>query len=87
MLIERIIEFELRGPGPPGCSPTCTPTTGYFPNKTKIIEENLWVDSYLLLKYCTGQGILFSPSWTKSLTKFTPQIQDFKRVRDLNCKW
>ena len=41
MLIEQIIEFELRGPGPPGCSPTCTPTTGYFPNKTKIIEENL----------------------------------------------
>ena len=28
MLIEQIIEFELRGPGPPGR--TCTPTTGYF---------------------------------------------------------
>ena len=28
MLIERIIEFELRGPGPPGR--TCTPITGYF---------------------------------------------------------
>ena len=26
MLIQRIIEFELRGPGPPGR--TCTPTTG-----------------------------------------------------------
>ena len=28
MLIEQIIEFELRGPGPPGR--TCTPTTDYF---------------------------------------------------------
>ena len=28
MLIEQIIEFELRGSGPLGR--TCTPTTGYF---------------------------------------------------------
>ena len=28
MLIEQIIEFELRGSGPPGR--TYTPTTGYF---------------------------------------------------------
>ena len=28
MLIEQIIEFELKGPGPPGR--TCTPKTGYF---------------------------------------------------------
>ena len=34
MLTEQIIEFELRGPGPP-CR-TCTPTTGYFRDKTKI---------------------------------------------------
>ena len=26
------------------------------------------------------------PTWAKSLTKFTPQIQDFKRVLDLICK-
>ena len=34
MLIEQIIEFELRGPGP--CSLPCTLTTGYFHDKTKI---------------------------------------------------
>ena len=30
---------------------TCTLTTGYFNVKTKIFEENLQVDYYLLLKY------------------------------------
>ena len=41
MLIEQIIEFELRGPGPPRRS--CFPTTGYFYDKTKISRKNLWV--------------------------------------------
>ena len=45
MLIERIIEIQLRGSGPPGR--TRTPTTDYFQDK-----ENLRVDSYLLLKCC-----------------------------------
>ena len=48
MLIEQIIEFKLRRPGP--LNRTCTPTTGYFHVKTKISKENLRVD-YLLLKY------------------------------------
>ena len=39
MLIEQIIEFELRGPGPPGR--TCTLTAGYFHYKTKISKKNL----------------------------------------------
>ena len=34
MLIEQIIEFELRGPGPPGRP--CTFMAGYFYNETKI---------------------------------------------------
>ena len=38
MLIEQSIEFELE-PGLPGC--TCTPTTGYFYDKTKTSKENL----------------------------------------------
>ena len=42
MLIEKIIELQLRGPGPTG--QTCTPITGYFHDKTKISEENLRVD-------------------------------------------
>ena len=36
MLVEQIIEFELRGPGPP--SRTCTLKHGYFYDKTKISE-------------------------------------------------
>ena len=39
MLIEQIIEFELRVPGPPGR--TCTLTAGYFHYKTKTSEKNL----------------------------------------------
>ena len=50
MLIEQIIEFELREPGP--CSRTCTPTTDYFNEKTKISKANNRMDYYFLLKYC-----------------------------------
>ena len=39
MLIEQIIEFELRGPGPPGH--ICTLITAYFHDETKVSEENL----------------------------------------------
>ena len=38
MFIEQITEFELRGPGLPGC--TCNAKTGYFHGKTKISKEN-----------------------------------------------
>ena len=44
MLIEQIIEFELSEPGPPGR--TCTPTTGYFHDLTKISTK------YLRMDYC-----------------------------------
>ena len=84
MLIEQIIEFELRVPKPPGR--TFTPITGYFHDKTKISQKNLRVDCYLLLKYCRRQCTLLPPTWAKSLTKFNPKMQDFKRVLDSNCK-
>ena len=42
MLIEQIIEFELRGPGLPGR--TRTPKVVIFMTKQKIFEANLWVD-------------------------------------------
>ena len=85
MLIERIIELQLRGPGPPGR--TCTPITSYFHDKTKISNETPRVDYYLLLKCCKRQGTLLSPTWTKSLTiKFNSKMQDVKRVLNLNCK-
>ena len=48
MLIEQIIEFELRGPESLGR--TCTPTTGYFHDITNIAKANLRVDH--LLFYC-----------------------------------
>ena len=65
MLIEQIIEFQLRGSGPPGR--TCTPIAGELHDKTKISKENVLVDYYLLLKFCRRQCALFSPTWTKSL--------------------
>ena len=37
MLIEQIIDFELRGYVPPGR--TCNSKTGYFQDKTKISKE------------------------------------------------
>ena len=39
MLIILVIEFELRGPGPP--ERICAPISGYFYDKTKISKENL----------------------------------------------
>ena len=39
MLIEQIIEFELKGPVSPSC--TCTPKTGYFYDKAKISKSNI----------------------------------------------
>ena len=84
MLIERMIELQLRGPEPPGR--TCTPITDYFHDKTKISTKNLRVDYYLLLKCCNRQCILFFPTWTKSQLKFNSKMQDVKRGLDLNCK-
>ena len=52
MLIILSIEFDLRGPGPPGR--ICTLTTVYFNDKTKISRENLRVDYYLLLNVARG---------------------------------
>ena len=75
MLIEQIIEFELRGPLPSGR--TCSPTTGYFHEKTKISKANLCVDYHVLLKYCRRQYTLLSPTWAKSLTTFSPQNTTF----------
>ena len=66
MLIERIIELQLRGPGPSG--EHSTPITGYFHDKTKIFEKNPRVDYYLLLKCCQRPCPLLPPTWTKSLT-------------------
>ena len=57
---------------PPGL--TCTPTAGGFYNKTKVSEENLQVDYYLLLQYRSRQCALCSPTWSKSLSKSHPKM-------------
>ena len=80
MLIQQ--NFELRGPGPPGR--IYTPTTGCLHDKTIISKENIRVDCYLLLKYCSRQCTLLPPTWATLLTKFNPKMQNFKCVLDLN---
>ena len=69
MLIERIIELQLREPGPPGEHVLLyIPVTGYFHDKTKISKENLRVHYYLLLQCSQRQCTLLPPTGTKSLT-------------------
>ena len=75
MFIEQTIKFEFRGFVPLGR--VCTSATGYFCDKTKITKENLRVDYYLLLKYCSRQCTLLSPTRAKLLTKFNTEMQDF----------
>ena len=60
MLIVKIIEFQLRELGPPGR--TWVSITGQFHDKTKTSKENLRVNYYLLLKYCTRQCTVFPPT-------------------------
>ena len=87
MLIEQMIEFELRGAGPP--SRTCTPMTGYFYDKTKISKEIDKSSSELLF---TAKILQEAPMyltflcWAKSLTKFNTKMADFKRVFGLSCQ-
>ena len=80
MLIEQI--FELKGAGSPGR--ICILITGCFHDKTVISNENIRLDCYLLVKYCSRQYSLLPPTWAKSRTKFNPKIQNFKHVFDLN---
>ena len=82
MFIEQI--FELRGPGPPGR--ISTSITGCFHEKKVTSKESIRLDCYLLLKYYRMQCILLPPTLAKSLTKFNPKMQDFKRVLGLNYK-
>ena len=60
MLIEQIIEFEWRGPGP--LNRTCTPITANFYNETKLSKKNLLVDYFFPLKYCSRQCALLHPT-------------------------
>ena len=84
MLIEQIIELQLRSSGPPGR--TYIPTTGYFHDKTKTSKENLRVDYYLLLKSARDNALYFPLTGPNHLQlKFNFKMHDVKRVLDLNC--
>ena len=49
MLIEQIIEFELKSLGP--LDRTCSPTIGYFHVKTKIRKIFEWIIIHYLNTY------------------------------------
>ena len=85
MLIEQIVELQLREPGLPGL--TCTSITGYFHGKTKMSKENLRVGFHLLLKRYTRQCTLLPPipGPNHLQLNFNTKMQDVKRVLDLNC--
>ena len=88
MLIEQIIELQLKGPGPP--SLTCTSITGYFHDKTKISRENLRVGFHLLLKcnnVARDNAVYFPLSGPNHVQlNFNSKMQDVKQFLDLNCK-
>ena len=79
MFIEQIIEFELRDPGPPGC--TCNPKARYFYGKTKISNKNKSSSELLLTAKYIAEGNVpcFPLTWTKSITKFIQKMLGFKR--------
>ena len=79
MLIEQ--SFKLRGPGR-----IYTSIAGCFHDKTIISKENIGLDCYLLLKYCRRKFTLLPPTLAKSLRKFNPKMEDFKRVLNSNSK-
>ena len=86
MLIEQIIVFELKEPGPPGL--TCIPTAGYFHDKTKISKNYIGMNYFIIYckKFCRRQCNVLPPIWAKSVTNFNPKMQDFKRVLDCKLK-
>ena len=75
MLIEQIIEFELKGPGLPAVH--ALPQLIIFMTKQTSLSG-----SVILPIYCRRHCTLLSPTWAKSLTKFNPKMQEFKRVLD-----
>ena len=78
MLVEQNIEFEWRGPGPPGR--TFTPITGEFNDKTKISKKDLQVNYYLLLKVLQ-QAMFLTSLYLGQIyhlqLKFSNKLQDF----------
>ena len=71
MLFEQI--FELRGSGPPGRR--CTTITGCFHNKTIISKQNIRLDCYLLVNYCSRQCTLLPQPGPNHLQNLIPKCK------------
>ena len=52
MLIELIIEFKWKGPGPPGR--TCSPTTSYFHDEIGVCKKNHRLSQARSQKFAMG---------------------------------
>ena len=79
MLIEQIIEFESKVPGP--LVVYIFLKLVIFMTKQKSSKANLRVN-YLMLKMLQKAMYLDFPNLGQ-VTKFNPKLQDFKRVLDL----
>ena len=83
MIIEQIIEFELRGP----VGRSCAPKTGYFYDKTKISRDKSSSELLFTAKILR-KALLFtllSPISAKTPTTFDLEMRHFKRALDLTC--
>ena len=80
MLIEQIIEFESRVPGP--LVVHIFLKLVIFMTKQKSLKANLRVH-YLTLKMLQKATYLDFPD-SGQVTKFNPKVQDFKRGLDLS---
>ena len=78
MLIEQIIEFESRVPGP--LVVHIILKLVIFMTKQKSSKANLWAH-YLMLKMLQKAMYLDFPDLGQ-VTKLNPKMQDFKRVLD-----
>ena len=84
MLIEQIVELQLREPGPPW--PNMHFYNWLFSRQKNISKENLRVGFHLLLKYCTDNAPYFRlPGPNHVQLNFNTKMQDVKRVLDLKC--
>ena len=84
MLIEQIIEFDLRGPEP--LCRTCTPKPGYFHDKTKISQANTWVIIYCQIIVGGNVPCFFHLGQLSHSQNLTPKFKILSMCVDLICK-
>ena len=85
MLIERIVELQLRVLGP--LAEHVLLKLVIFMTKQKFLRKILEKDYYLLLKCCKRQCNLTYPYLDQiTYNQIYSKMQDIKRVLNLNCK-